>query len=415
MKKMKKAKDLKDVYNIFDPAIPLKDDYLKSFYVSPYKEIKPRLFEEFKNPLLTSENPDKFLLTGYKGCGKSTELNRLCNDEDIKKNFLVVKFSIKDVLDVLDFDYTDLLLVTSAEIYNTAKDAKIKINPKILEDIERWTNKIEIIKTKTESGEIEGGAKLDFIYAKIGSWFKIEDSTRKEIRKSITQRVSTLVDNLNRMLADIQRKRQVLIIIEDLDKLSSQSAINLFFSNMFPFLQLNCKIIFTFPFALMLSHKWGIISRTFKKPTIIPNITIHTKTGETREKGYEIMREIFSKRADKNLITDKALNKCIRYSGGVVFDFIRIVSNSANVAMVNKRELIENDDVEEVVISMRDDYAFLTKEHINKLREIHKSNIARVETGSDTIRDLIANLSVLRYYNSESWDDVHPLIKYLVK
>jgi hypothetical protein len=413
---MEKAKNLKEVYNWFDPTKPLKGDYLKSFYVPPYSEIRPRLFEELKSPLLTSENPDKFLLTGYKGCGKSTELNRLCSEEDIKKNFLVVKFSIKEVLDVYDFDYKDLLLVVSAEIYNSAKKENITIKKEILDDIERWTNKIEIIKTKTESGEISGGVKLDFIYAKIGSWLKVEGSTREEFRKEVSQKVSVLVDNINRMLADIQKKRPVLIVIEDLDKLQPTQGEDLFYSNISSFVQLNCKIIFTFPFALMLSHKLSIISRTFKKLTIIPNITIHTKEMQIKEGGYEILGEIFYKRADKNLITDEALNKCIKYSGGVVFDFIRIVSNSANVAIVKGKERIENDDVEEVVISMRDDYAFLTEEHVKKLVEVYNSKVAReVEKESNTLRELIASLSILRYYNSESWDDVHPLIEYIVK
>lgn len=411
---MEKAKNLKEVYNLFDPMTPLKGDYLKSFYVPPYSEIRPRLFEELKSPLLTSENPDKFLLSGYKGCGKSTELNRLCTDEDIKKNFLVVKFSIKEVLDVFDFDYKDLLLVISAQIYNSAKNEKIKITKDVLNDIERWTDKIEIIKTKTKSGEVEGGVKLDFIYAKIGSWLKVEDSTRKEIRKEIKQKVSDLVYNINRMLADIQNSKPILLVIEDLDKLPSDSAIELFYSNISPFMQLNCKIIFTFPFALMLSHKWSIISRTFKKPTIIPNITIHTKSGKVRERGYEIMSEIFYKRANDNLIAKEALDKCIEYSGGVVFDFIRIVSNSANVAMVKRKEMIEEDDVLEVVISMRDDYAFLTKEHIEKLKEVYKNKAAIVEEGSNTIRDLIASLCILKYYNAEPWYDVHPIIEHNV-
>lgn len=414
---MEKAKNLKDVYNLFDPMTPLKGDYLKAFYVPPYGKVKLKsnLFEKIKNPILNSENPDKFLLTGYKGCGKSTELNRLCADEEIKEKFLVVKFSIKDVLDVFDFDYKDLLMVISAEIYNSAKKDEIEIKKEILDEIKNWTNEIEIIKTKTESGKISGGVNLDFLYLKLGSWLKVEDSTRTKIREQIKQKVSVLVDNINRMLADINRHKPLLIVIEDLDKLSSDDAIDLFSSNITPFKQLNCKIMFTFPFALMFSPKWSMISRTFTEITIIPNITIHTKTGEIKKEGYEIMREIFCKRANGILITKEALDKSIKYSGGVIFDFIRIVRNSANVAMVKGKKKIEDDDVDEVVISMKDDYAFLTEDHIEKLKEIHKDKVARVKEGSNTVRDLIASLSVLRYYNSDSWDDVHPLIEYIVK
>ena len=126
------------------------------------------------------------------------------------------------------------------------------------------------------------------------------------------------------------------------------------------------------------------------------------------------MKEIFYKRSIESLITERAINKCIRYSGGVVFDFIRIISESANVAMVKGKEKIEEDDVEKVVISMRDDYAFLTEEHISKLNEIYKKKVARGEEENNLIRDLIASLSIIKYYNSEEWFDIHPLTEHLV-
>ena len=410
---MEKAKNLKDVYNLFDPMVPLRGEYLKAFYV----DIRPTLFYGLKNSIQISESPDKILLSGYKGCGKSTELNRLCEDKDIKERFIPIKFSIKDKLDLFDFDYKDLLVVVSAEIYNVLKANGIQMDQDILEEIRRWASKIEIINMKTTTAGVDAGTLLDFIFGKIGGWMKVEDSTRTEIRTSISQNVSNLIDIINRMLTYIKERKNVkpvLLVIEDLDKLPIESATKLFFSNILPFLQLNCKIVFTFPFALMVSTEWGIISKTFRKPIILPNITIHDKTGKVNDDAYRIMKEIFYKRSIESLITERAINNCIRYSGGVVFDFIRIISESANVAMVKGKEKIEEDDVEKVVISMRDDYAFLTEEHISKLNEIYKKKVARGEEENNLIRDLIASLSIIKYYNSEEWFDIHPLTEHLV-
>jgi hypothetical protein len=154
---MEKAKNLKDVYNLFDPMVPLKGEYLKAFYV----DIRPTLFYGLKNSIQISESPDKILLSGYKGCGKSTELNRLCEDKDIKERFISIKFSIKDKLDLFDFDYKDLLVVVSAEIYNVLKANGIQMDQDILEEIRRWASKIEIINMKTTTAGVDAGTLLE--------------------------------------------------------------------------------------------------------------------------------------------------------------------------------------------------------------------------------------------------------------
>lgn len=49
------------------------------------------------------------LISGHRGCGKSTELLRLA-DRMGRENFLVVYFAADDDIDMGDLVYTDLLL-----------------------------------------------------------------------------------------------------------------------------------------------------------------------------------------------------------------------------------------------------------------------------------------------------------------
>ncbi len=138
MTTVKGAESLEEIYDIFDPMKPLEGEYLNKFYVSPYKANKQykTLFEQLKGLMLKSIGQNKFLFGCFKGCGKSTELNRLCEDKEIKDKFLVVKFSIRDKLNIADFDYKDLLIVCAAEIYNCAKAKNIEIDKEVLKAIE---------------------------------------------------------------------------------------------------------------------------------------------------------------------------------------------------------------------------------------------------------------------------------------
>lgn len=421
MTNVKRAENLRDIYDIFDPTKPLEGEYLNKFYVSTYKanERSKTLFEKLKRPILESKSLDKFLFGGFKGCGKSTELNRLCEDKEIKDRFLVVKFSVKDKLNIADFDYKDLLMVCAAEIYNCAKEKNIEINKEVLKMIEDWAFKLTIINTKREEKETGVGSGIDLIFAKLLGCIKFGSETRKEMRKEIEPKIHELVEHINRMLGEIKRKMDVLLVVEDIDKLYIGDAEKLFSSYASPFLQLRCKAIFTFPFALMLSPKWGIVSRTFTNFIILPNITIHEKKSDKKiDESYDVMREIFRKRANENLIEEDALDECIKYSGGVIFDFIRIIRNAANLASVEKKSKIEKNHVRMVVIEMRDDYSFLNEEHIKKLKCVYEKKELRMEKGEEgqkVAMELLGSLSILRYYNSEEWYDVHPVIEYKMK
>ncbi|PKP59282.1 MAG: hypothetical protein CVT88_02680 [Candidatus Altiarchaeales archaeon HGW-Altiarchaeales-1] len=422
---VKRAESLEEIYDIFDPRQPLKGETLNKFYVSPYKanERFKTLFEKLKKPILKSKGSDKFLFGGFKGCGKSTELNRLCEDEEIMNRFLVVKFSIRDKLNIADFDYKDLLMVCTAEIYNCAKAKNIKINEEVLKAIENWAFQLTVINTEKEEEKIEVGAGIglgiDLIFAKVLGWIKFGSEMRKEMRKEIEPKIPELLGHINRMLGEIKRKTDVLLVVEDIDKLYVGDAEKLFSSYASPFLQLNCKAIFTFPFALMLSPNWGIVSRTFANPIILPNVTIHEKRSNKKvEENYAIMREIFMKRANENLIAQDALDECIKYSGGVIYDFIRIIRNAANHASVEENNKIEKNDVKITIMEMRENYTFLNEEHIEKLKYVYKKkelSMGKGEEGSKSVMELLGSLSVLKYYNSEEWFDVHPIIEYKMK
>ena len=115
-KKMKKAKTLLDVYNNFK-VTPLEtgEDFKKLYVERP---IKSKIIEKLKIRIENSESKkyEKYLFIGHRGCGKSTELNRLPLMLDSSK-FSIIQYSVKDVIDINDINVNDFLLAMALKIY----------------------------------------------------------------------------------------------------------------------------------------------------------------------------------------------------------------------------------------------------------------------------------------------------------
>ena len=104
---MPKATNLIEAYNNFIVE-PLKtEEELGNFYIER-PENAPSPIEELKDRIENADTKSakKYLFLGFRGCGKSTELNRLSRALD-KNRFLIVSYSIRDELDVSNFDFRD--------------------------------------------------------------------------------------------------------------------------------------------------------------------------------------------------------------------------------------------------------------------------------------------------------------------
>ena len=124
------AKDLDQAYINFDPAQPLPG-------VSPfYVQRKRNPLDKIKRALLRSSPlSQKFLFSGHRGSGKSTELNRLMAYPEIQEKYFIVHYSVRDVLDPAGLEYTDLLLSIGAQIFIEAREkGKLRLKKKLLDE-----------------------------------------------------------------------------------------------------------------------------------------------------------------------------------------------------------------------------------------------------------------------------------------
>jgi hypothetical protein len=243
---------------------------------------------------------------------------------------------------------------------------------------------------------------------------KMETSSKIEIRKKIEPKVSELINIINDVITEIERTtdKQVLTVIDNLEKTDPEKAIDIFYKHGTQLVQPLGKIIYTFPIALKNDEKFSQIGINFDKVSMHPNIKIMNKDGSTYKEGEKILIDVISKRAPLELIEKDAMEYIIRMSGGLVRELIRIIRDSSIRAITKGKKKINIEIAETVVNDIRNLYrGQISKEDYIILKEIYVSK--------ELIRDqglvrLLHNLSVLEYRNDTDWCDVNPIVKSLL-
>ena len=91
---------IEEVYQDFD-MVPLTPDDPKL-----HRDLFGEFLKEMSRAIsLQGRKNKKYLLPGHKGAGKSTFLNLLADDKDIRTNFLVVHYSINAIGNPYDFTH----------------------------------------------------------------------------------------------------------------------------------------------------------------------------------------------------------------------------------------------------------------------------------------------------------------------
>ncbi len=400
------AEDLDLAWSNFDPFFTLPADC--PFHVE--RAGKP-LNKLIRALMRQHRQPPKYFFSGHRGCGKSTELNRLAADDVINKQFFIVKYSVKDVCDVNNLNYVDVLFSMGAQLYIQYIDAGKELEPELLKELESWGRSIELEQEKTKSAGVSMKGGISAFFLSVQAKIKSEHTTREIIREQIEPKLSELIDKINLIIADIEgkEKKNVLVIIDDLDKPSLEQAKEIFYNNYTAITQPACYIVYTVPISIF----FGPEIRESK--FFLPNIKLHTKNDRNGidKDGYELMRTFVYKRMKEELIEPKALDFAIKMSGGVFREGARIMQIAADSAIENERGRILKEDVERAEREIRSDFKrILESDDYNALNEISKSNDIR---GIEKVGHLLHNLSVLEYENEENWYDIHPTLEELVK
>lgn len=407
-----RARTLKEALNLFDPRVPLSGKALAAYYVE-----RPDVpTHELKAYLEAMDEPVKVLFSGHRGSGKSTELNRLAGL--LKGRFFIVHFSALEILNLTDLTYVDLILAIALRLLQQATDERILKGRKrglvgvgMLEDLYRWlTHEIVEEEMVSPSREASAEAALNLLALKLEGRVKTESSTRRMVRERAELRLFELVSRTNRLIEEIRSnaRRPVLVMVEDLDKLSFERAMGLFLNHAALLAELRAHILFTFPIALRYAREFLQIRSHFSERFIVPNVMVYDRQGQLRPEGYRVMREIVERRVEPYLIDPEAIDLAVRMSGGIPLTLIQLIQSAILHGLAAGQDRISLPQMQSAVVQLQNDYrGTLRPEDYGELLRYHRT---RAFVNNERTREFLASLSLLEYNDGEPWCDVHPIL-----
>lgn len=434
---MEKATTLAGVYKAL-LQIPLGLEELEEFYIDTNKARGEKVRSRIS--LMLRDNMDAnnhILFVGYKGCGKSTELKHL--EKDIQDDFLVINYSILKELDPNDITYIELIIVTMKRLFAFVEEKDIELKDSYINNISDFlkTKEIVDIRDRYMGAEMKAGAEAKFdipylskFFASFTASIRSSKSLKTVLKETVEPHFATLLNYCNDLISEVRLnldtigKKDLLIIIEDLDKVNISKAETLFFDYSNQITSLKCNVIYTFPIALKYNHRFNTIKNYFTNTYELPMIKVHEKNGDTYANGVETMKTIVNARMDIDLFEDKLiLERFIDYSGGCLRDLFSLITDAAENARIEDNEKITEDDHEYAYNKLKKDYKNTIADSLDKNGkvDISANDYYQVleklnnnpQKNTDNTREelhLRQNLAILGY-NGTGWCDVHPMIK----
>jgi len=409
-----RAKTLTQAFKNFNPRKPLQGPTLKAFYV----ERAGTPLSEMEIHLRNASEPIKLLFTGHRGSGKTTSLFKLV--EKLGKPYFAVRFSVTETLNPFELTYVDLLLGLSTRLFAQATDEQAiktlglgKIADVLLDDIYHWYIEYVLGKNipfREPSADLSLSGKVNFLVLQLEAKIAAEASTREQVRERVEMRLSELIERINYMLDAIRRRVQenVLIVVEDIDKLDLKAARNLYLEHASSLVAPKANIIYTFPASLRYSNDFIQIRRNFDEAFVLPNAHVFHRDETPHEQGQAMLRDVIGRRMVPDLIDGAALDKLVENSGGLLVTLIDLTQRAIVSAIGQSREQVTEADVDKAIVRERADYqALLRPGHYEALRERRRD---KTLVNDETVRDLLYNQSLLEYANGDAWCDVHPVV-----
>jgi hypothetical protein len=411
---MPRAKNLKEAYNNFSVE-PLKEDQeIADFYVQRPGSISPML--DLKVRIELSSRKERYLFLGSSGSGKSTELYRLEDALD-KNRFLVVKYSIRDDLNLVDFDFRDFFVSMALNVYDIARVVGIPLNPEIDKEFQDFTERITGITEEEVTRMSSAGLSLSRIaILKLSR----EAKTREFLRVELDKKISDLIQKLNWLIIDIEEKsgKELVIIVDDLDKLArSQQSEDFFYKNYQLLNEPSCFVVYTFPISLVFHPQYENVRHAFNGDVMHLQMPIWKRNGARHEEGRKFYRDVISRRIEPDLLEEDVLEYTIE-STGKLSELMEVMKESSLNAFRMEQKGISKDDVAAAMRKLRMTFdRTLTMAHKKNLLELNKCKEARKE-GPDSIltRELLFSLTAVEYEDEGGrWCEINPMLLPLVE
>lgn len=374
---------------------------------------------------LKAERDNLYLLfCGHRGCGKSTELRRLRATLDRPDKFCVVFLDAVRRLDTNNLQYADVLFALAQQLLKRIEQEAVAVDPVFLTRLESWfKERIEShAATKDFAAEIKAGVSaesgipfLGRLFASITNSIKVNSTYKDELRRVLKNSFSEFAEAFNQLIAEAEAKlkehdkgRKLLFIVDGTDRLSGEDSDRFFIYDVHQLQLIQSNFIYCAPISL--TYEGSQVYQNFSHISRLPMIKLAEKGDSTPlEDGYQAMRNMIYRRADKTLFdAEETVNYLIAYSGGHPRDLLRLLGYAFEFA---DGERFDRVAAEKAVRQLANDYRrILEAEDFRLLWEIDQAPADRTQN-SPQARHLLFNLALLEY--NDYWWQSHPVVRSL--
>jgi hypothetical protein len=376
--------------------------------------LEPRRFVSLRTPPV--------LLFGHVGSGKSTELRYYAQEMKASGHIFPIEVNVARTLDIHNLQFADIVLAMAEALVAALTTAKISPPVTVTQKIEQWfgqTFKTQV-NDQTLTADISAGASGEFglpwltkIFAKVSTGFKTNATWKEEFRLVTRNNFTNLANAFDDLIAwseqELARRSgvdpvRILFVIDGTDKLRNEDAQRLFVQDCELLLTVNALTVFTAPIALKYD---GGLSR-LDCDLVLPMIMLQDRDGNRFDPGWDAMRDILLRRANRALFADDAvIDRLIAACGGHPRDLLRLLQFCAEIADTVFDQAVADKAIERLASDYRrqlkpDDYA--------RLVAIDR---APSDDGNDAQTCSLLYRTCLLEYNNGSWRRSHPAIRTL--
>ena len=304
------------LYRELDPLRPLRGDE-NALYVDWQRRLDPA-GKDAKSRLVTTfrrnasvDRPVTRLLTGHRGCGKTTELNRvrdaLSSPEHERRVFVSMLFA-DEWLDLEDVQPEDLVLQIVRQLAADLSAAGVGFGEQKLKGF------FAALWQRAKSPKLES-VSLGADPLKFG--FKLEQfpTARDEFRALLRGQLTTVFDLVNRELLPHAREQlardgydDIVLIVDDLDRIPQKVPApggvtnhhSLFLDGSSALRAIDCSMLLTVPIELAYSSDQARLRDTYGGDLeTVPLLPIAHRDGTPIAAGEDVLIEIVGRRARK--------------------------------------------------------------------------------------------------------------------
>ena len=400
-------------------------EQIEEFRIDYAEEIILRLEDAVEN----AQADGKLIFAGHRGCGKSTLLARF-SKQMMRQGYFVVYFSIAEMVPELSaIDHVNILYAIALSMLRQASLSKVAVPETTATALREWFSTTH---TQVSAEEIKGefGVGLDF-FKFFTAKLRKEPSFRDEVKTTYEKRVSELASKADEIASLIQTttKKQVLMVIDDLDKLDLSLVESIYKNNIGSLCLPRFRIIYTIPISAIRNNEvlaeltsarlpiqFLSVAKFFKKldshkPDAVPKAAI-----------VQRFLDILAKRIPADLIQPETSQKIVLHSGGVVRELVRLAQRCCGECTFKLRlepdrtDLKIDDEILATALKdLRNEFARpLGSEQFALLQSVYEK-FKPANAKSDDFLSLLHGLHVLEYENDDLWYDVHPIVVTLLQ